>query len=209
MGVLIDILGAVIIGGLLLIMLITFNYQLANTAERNMYAAQMTEHMESACMRLNYIIGLAGAGVSPSTAVIDASEEKFVFKTYWDFETDKLEEEGYYMEPTQGDPIQVAIMFEESASPYGGAIQIVREGVTDPVEDLGYIFWVDAVEFRYYDINDNLMDESFPSYLKRIRAVEMFLTFERPGPLIGDRPLTNSLQLKCYMMNAYMQEGLL
>ncbi len=206
MSVLLDILGAVIIGGLVLIMLISFNAQLRQTAERNMYAAQVTENMESACMRLNYLIGLAGAGLHPEKAVVVADEQKFRFRTYWNFEKDKLEEEGYFL--NQVNPIEVTIQKAEEGAATGISILILREGVEQPVEDLGYIFWVDDLSFRYYDIDGKLVSNASAGFEKQIRSLDIFLTFRRPGPLMGDPPLINRLQLRCFMMNAYMQEGL-
>ena len=196
-----DILGAVIVGGLLLIMLITFQFQITETAERQMYAATMASHMERASTRLNYVIGLAGLGIEdPKQAVVRADEDVFVFRSYWDFQNDA-------MGPTSGDPNFISLSLRDSNGQLGKAIEI-RQGTDANIEDdavlenMGYIFWVDRLGFSYFDIDNNPSTET-----PAIRAAELRMTFRRPGPMMDSRPLTNRLQLKCFLMNTYLQEG--
>ncbi|HOY84288.1 MAG: hypothetical protein LHW45_02235 [Candidatus Cloacimonetes bacterium] len=201
MSVILDVLGAVILGGLVLIMLITFQYQITETAERNMYAASMADHMEQASTRLNHVIGLAGLGIEdPKLAVVRADSDAFVFRSYWDYNNNAIG-------PTSGEPNFVSISLRESNGALGKAIEI-RQGTDaniedDPVlENMGYIFWVDDLGFRYFNIDNNPSTET-----TAIRAAELRMTFRRPGPLMDSRPLTNRLQLKCFLMNTYLQEG--
>jgi hypothetical protein len=201
MGVILDVLGAVAVGGLVLIMLITFQYQLQETAERQMYAATMASHMEKASTRLNYVIGLAGLGIeNPKEAVVRADEDVFVFRSYWDFQ-------GDVMGPTSGDPNYLSISLHPSNGALGNAIEI-RQGDDeniddDPVlENMGYIFWVDELRFQYFDQDGNETAD-----MPVIRATNVMMTFRRPGPVAGSRDLTNRLQLKCFLTNTYLQEG--
>lgn len=201
MGVILDILGAVALGGLVLIMLITFQYQLKETADRQMYAATMASHMEQASTRLNNVISLAGLGIEdPKDAVVLANDSVFVFRSYWDFLSDT-------MGPTSGDPNILSISLHASNGELGKAIEI-RQGTDANINDdtvlqnMGYIFWVDDLRFEYFDIDGNLSTEA-----PAIRAANVMLSFRRPGPLSGSRDLTNRLQLKCFMTNTYLQEG--
>ncbi len=196
-----DILGAVIVGGLLLLMLITFQFQITETAERNMYAASMADHMEQASTRLNHIIGLAGLGIEdPKQAVVRADGDAFVFRSYWDYNSNAIG-------PTSGDPNYVSISLRESNGALGKAIEI-RQGTDANIEDdavlenMGYIFWVDDLSFVYYDLYDNQTQD--PTV---VRAADIRMSFQRPGPMMDSRPLTNRLQLKCFLMNTYLQEG--
>lgn len=201
MSVILDILGAIIIGGLVLIMLITFTTRIRETAERQMYSASMVSHMEKAASRLNHLIGLAGLGIEdPNEAVVRADASAFVFRSYWDFQSD-------VMGPTSGDPNVLSISLRESNGAQGKAIEI-RQGTDaniedDPVlENLGYIPWVDELNFVYFDINN-----AQTANVEAVRSAEIRLSFRREGPLAGSRILTNRLQLKCYLMNTYLQEG--
>jgi hypothetical protein len=201
MSVILDALGAIIIGGLVLIMLVTFTTQIRETAERQMYAVSMATHMERASTRINHLIGLAGLGIEdPKEAVVRADSDVFVFRSYWDFQND-------VMGPTSGPPNVLSISLHDSNGAQGKAIEI-RQGTDaniddDPVlENLGYIFWVDDLNFVYYDI-----DNAKTTDIATVRAADVRLTFRREGPLAGTRPLTNKLQMKCFLMNTYLQEG--
>lgn len=202
MSVLLDILGSVIIAGLLLIMLITFQYQLTETAERHMYAASMARHMEQASTRLNHLIGLAGLGIEdPRQAVVIASENRFIFRSYWDFQNDR-------MGATSGPPNVLSIVLVDDANGALGSAVLIRQGddayIEDDVvlENMGYIFWVEELKYRYYDLyghETNNTDE--------VRSVDVMLTFRREGPMMDSRGLENRLQLRCYLMNTWLQLG--
>lgn len=203
MGVLIDVLGAVIIGGLLLMMLITFQYQITETAERQMYAATMASHLEQASTRLNKLIGLAGLGIEdPKDAVVVADTNQVIFRTYWDCVND-------VMGATSGDPYFVRIKLEDDANGAMGKAVVLRQSDDlanidsgTVLENMGYIFWVDRLRFVYYDIDGNETTEAV-----QVRAAELMLTFRREAPRMGSRDLTNRLQLKCFLSNTYLQMG--
>jgi len=218
MPVLIDVLGAVAIGGLVLIMLITFNYQITETAERQMYERFMTEHIEEATKQLNYVMGMSGLGIdNPDNMCVVASDNLFMFKTLWDHVHYQIGQVGS-MFPQN---VSIALYDNESAqypkvveirsSPpaiinhstlyYNSAIDHVKV-----LEPFGFIFWVDDLEFRYYDIDDNLLTGTVDTQVDKtkVRAVELLLTFRRDPPRLGGTDLTNRVQLKCYLMNTFM-----
>ncbi|HNZ07388.1 MAG TPA: hypothetical protein PK802_03680 [Candidatus Cloacimonadota bacterium] len=202
MSVLLDIIGSVIIAGLLLIMLTTFQYQLTETAERHMYAASMASHMEQASTRLNHLIGLAGLGIEdPRQAVVIASENRFIFRSYWDFEKDT-------MGATSGPPNVLSIVLVEDANEAMGSAVLIRQGndayIEDDVvlENMGYIFWVKELKYKYYDLYGHETHNT-----DEVRSVDIMLTFRREGPMMDSRGLENRLQLRCYLMNTWLQLG--
>ncbi|MFO8145099.1 MAG: hypothetical protein R6T89_05170 [Candidatus Syntrophosphaera sp.] len=210
MPVLMDVLGAIVIGGIVLILLITFNFQITESAERQMYERFMTEHIEEATKQLNYVVGMAGIGIEdPTLAVHTADEDLFVFKSMWDHL-------HYQLGDVSTDPfpqyVSIKVYDSENAlSPvseqFGKVLEIRNDQfATDPasqslIEPLGFIFWVDDLRFRYYDIND--AQTSTPA---DVRAVELLLSFRRDPPRLGGRDLTNRVQMKCYLMNPYMND---
>lgn len=192
MSVLIDVLGAIIIGGLLLIMLITFNYQLTENAERQLYAMNMTEHMENACVQLNYVIGFAGLGIEDfKESIVSAQVDIFEFQTYWDVSIDRL----------GNVPRTISISLDNTVDQGTGKAIVIKQGSV-PLENFGYIFWVSNLEFDYFDIDGVVTNAT-----EKIRSVELRIEFSRPAPRLGSRDLTNRLQLKCFLMNLYLQEG--
>lgn len=213
MPVLIDVLGSIVIGGILLIMLITFNIRITETGERQMYERYMTEHIEEATKQLNYVVGMAGIGIEdPYEAVFVADEDLFMFRTLWDHEEYQLGEIGGLF------PQNVSIALYDSSSAISHTqlstdspkvIEIRTSGPleSDPanqslMEPYGFIFWVDDLRFRYYDISDNLLPD--PVNPQLVRSVELLLTFRRDPPRLDGRDLENRLQMKCYLMNPYM-----
>ncbi len=201
MSVIIDILGAIIIAGLLLLMLMGFQFHVTETAQRHIFASSMVHHMENAGSTLNHVIGMAGLGVGkPEEAVASAGTSSFVFRSYWDFHNNSIGN-------IAGQPNYISISLRNSPEGTGKAIEL-RQGNSTNIathtilEDMGYIFWVDDLKFVYFDIHGSSTKD-----IKKIRSVDVRMTFRRGGPFIDTRDLTNKLQVKCYLMNTYLQEG--
>lgn len=188
MSIILDIIGSVIIGSMLLLMLITFQYKLTDSADRYMYMKELISHSDMAAVKLNQVIALAGVGYTPTTTVIYATTDSLVFRTYWNFDTNAI----------QLSPLTISIKISDLPTPIGRALVIRQNGV--PLEDLGYIFYASDLDFRYYDRNDALTTTA-----ANVRAAEMWITFTRTAPTTGSTNLQNKIQLKCFFMNAYMR----
>jgi hypothetical protein len=188
MNFILDIIGSVIIGSMLLLMMMSFQFQMQEAADRALYMRNMIEHMDVAATKLNSVIALAGVGFTPTAAVTHATPDSLVFQTYWNYQTDQL---GLT-------PITLSIKLSEMPSPYGRALTIRQDGI--PLNDLGYIFWVDGLTFKYYDRTDVLTTNR-----ERVRSAEMWLSFFRNPPIMGTQVLRTRLQVKCFFMNAYMR----
>jgi hypothetical protein len=190
MNILIDLIGAAIIGSVLILMMITFQFQLYETSDRLLYTMNMTDHMEMTATRLNNIIALAGAGIDPGDTVVHADEDSLVFMTYWDFLTETKDES----------PNKLSIKLAAAPNPFGTQVLIAQND--EVLQDLGNIFWVNELKFRYYDIDDNLTTEE-----DDVMAAELRVSFFRDAPRGGSRDIQTKLQFKCFFMNAYMQVG--
>lgn len=188
MSFIIDLIGASLIGSLLLMMMITFQLQMQEASDRAMYTVNMIDHMDQAATRINNVVALAGVGMSPSTAIKHATADSLVFYTFWDFQNDQI----------TGSAKTLSIKLSSVPSPYGTAVVIRQNGV--PLTDLGYLFWVNELKFRYYTKADVLTTTA-----SLVRSTEVRMSFFRNAPRVGGRPITTKLQFKCYFMNAYMQ----
>lgn len=188
MSFILDIIGSVIIGGMLILMMITFQYQMQEAADRAMFMKDMIDHMDVAATKLNSVIALAGVGFAPNVAVVHATADSLVFQTYWDYQNDQL---GLT-------PCTLSLKLANVPSPYGKALTIRQNGI--PLNDLGYIFWVDGLKFKYYTKTDALTTDK-----TLVRSAEMWLSFFRNPPIMGSEVLRTRLQVKCFFMNAYMR----
>jgi hypothetical protein len=188
MGVILDVIGAMVIGGMLLLMMITFQYQMQEASDRALYIRDMIDNMDTAATKLNKVIALAGIGFAPDATVLHATQDSLVFLTYWNYQTDQL---GFT-------PYTLSIKLNNVPSPYGKALVIRQDGV--PLNDLGYIFWVDGLKFYYYD-----KDNAATTLAGKVRSTEVWLTFFRNPPRRDGSVLRNRLQVKCFFMNAYMR----
>lgn len=188
MSVILDIIGSVVIGSMVLLMLITFQLRTNESAERFIYTKEMIAHIDQAATKLNHVIALAGVGFTPNTTVIHATTDSLVFNTYWNFETNALELT----------PLTISIKISQFPSPIGRALVILQNGI--PVDALGYIFYTEDLEFRYFDKNGTQTTNKV-----NVRSTDMWLTFSRNPPVSGTLALQNRIQLKCYFMNAYMR----
>jgi hypothetical protein len=190
MGALLDVLGALLIGTMLMMMMVSFQYQLQDTAQTATYAANMLDHMDTAAKSINGVIALAGIGMEPATIVINSNTDAFKFRSYWNYITNELTS------------TMVTINIELEAATAGeGKVLVIRQNdiILDP---LGYILWVDELNFKYYDINDQITTTA-----ANVRAAEAWLTFKRDAIRPGAEPLRTKLQVKCFLMNAYMRGG--
>ncbi len=188
MSLIIDLIGAAVICGTLIIMLISFQFQMQEAVDRALYTISMIDVMDQTATKLNSVIALAGVGLSPTTAVKYATQDSLVFYTFWDFQNDTI----------TGSSKTLSIKLSSVPSPYGTAVVIRQDGV--PLNDLGYLFWINELQFRYYTKNDALT-----TTVSAVRSAEVRISFFRNPPRTGGKPIITKLQFKCYFMNAYMQ----
>ena len=188
MNVILDLIGSAMIASLLILMMITFQYQIRDQAQRTLYTATMVEHMDNAATKINAVISLAGIGVPADSACVTATSSRLVFRSYWDWNANALSAVRHSLE----------IKIVDLGSPYGKALTLVQDGTV--LNDLGYIFYIDAISFTYYNKLDQVTTTA-----STVRSAEIFLTFRRDPPATGGVPLQTKIQLKCYMMNTYMR----
>lgn len=187
MNILIDLLGSAMVGALLIMMMITFQLQLRENAERTLYASAMVEHMDEACRKLNSVVALAGIGMPADSAVTLAATNRMVFRTYWDYAQDVL----------TAAPHSVEIKLVDSGTEYGQVLTIVQDGNILPAP---YIFYIENVSFKYYTKQDQITTTA-----RFVRSAEMLLTFRKDTPAPSNRPLRSMVQIKCFLMNSYMR----
>lgn len=190
MSAILDVLGALVIGSMLMLMMITFQYQLRDTADTVIFMSGMIDHMETASARLNDIIALAGIGFSPATTVARADTNRLEFNTMWNFQAKAID----------STPHVIKISLATAQTPLGRALTVYQDDVI--IEGLGAIFWVDALRFVYFDKQDNLTTTAALA-----RSAELWLTFRHNAPKADLEPLHTKLQMRCYFMNAYLAGG--
>jgi hypothetical protein len=196
MGTLIDLLGALMVASLLMLMMISFQFQLQDTANRTLFAAQMLTHVQLACADLNRLLAFAGTNMNPDSTMVQAETGKLTFRTYWDFKNNVL--------TTSPRSIQLSLM---PAPAVGKQLKIVQSGA--PVYDMGNILWLDDLAFAYYR-NDGTQVTTLPASTtdkKQIRSVDVKMTFRRDPPKINTTPLITKMQLKVYFMNAFLRQS--
>ena len=195
MNILIDLLGAVIVATVLLLMMITFQYQLLDIANRTIFTSQMIAHEEKACVDFNRVIAMAGVGVDPDSVVVQADANAVSLRTRWNYTTNTL------MVSPQN--LELSLL---AATTFGKQIRLAEGGTV--IKDLGYILWLEDLTFAYYDGSDAVV--SIPTTATSratIRSMDIDMTFRRDPPRINATPLRTKVQLKVYFMNCYLQGG--
>ncbi|MCK9558070.1 MAG: hypothetical protein PHO85_03250 [Candidatus Cloacimonetes bacterium] len=190
MGVLLDVLGSVIIGATLLLMIMTFQLQLQETAGRIYYTSSMIDHMDAAARNVNHIFAMAGVGIPADSICVSANSSSIKFRTYWDCDGDSLSDDRHLIE------MKVVDYGYES----GKVLEIRQDGSV--IMPLGHILFIENMTLNYYNINGVAT-----TTLRDIMSAEILLTFRRDSPWRPAQPLRSNLQLKCFFMNAYLQEG--
>lgn len=196
MGVMLDVIGGIIIGGTLLLMIMTFQLQLQENAMRLYYTSSMIEHMDDVAETINHVFSMVGIGyglaqtTQEETVCIVANENTVKFRTFWDYENDELSQTAHTVE----------IVLNEDDGEWGRVLNVVQDG--EIIFPMGHILFIEDMKLKYYNINDVVTTE-----LKDIMSAEVLLTFRRDSPWRQDQPLRSNLQLKCYFMNRYLQHG--
>ncbi|MCB5269687.1 MAG: hypothetical protein LHW43_06260 [Candidatus Cloacimonetes bacterium] len=185
-----DVIGSVIIGATLLLMIMTFQLQLQETAGRIYYTSSMIDHMDAAASNINHIFAMAGVGVPADSICVAADSTSITFRTYWDCAGDSLSTTKHLIE------LELKNYGYES----GRVLEISQDG--NVIMPLGHILYIENMHLTYYDKDGVETDE-----LKAIMSAEILLTFRRDSPWRPAQPLRSNIQLKCYFMNAYLQEG--
>lgn len=187
MSLILDLLGSAVVASLLILMMMTFQLQLRDTAQRTLYAASMVEHMDEACRKLNSVVALAGIGMPPDSVVTIASADSMVFRTYWDYQNDVLTATRH----------TVSIKLVDTDTDYGEILSIVQDGEVLPEP---YIFYIEDIQMVYYTKLDQVTTTA-----RDARAVQMLLTFRRDTPAPNVQQLRSRIQIKCFLMNSYMR----
>jgi hypothetical protein len=195
MAVLIDLLGALMIATLLLLMMISFQFQFQNTADRTIFAAQMMTHEQRACRELNNLIALAGVNLpTDSVAVTVADSTRMAFRTYWDYMNNAM--------TTTANTLSLTL--SPSTTDVGKELAILQSA--SPVYNLGSILWLEHLSFRYYDLAGNSLGQVVTGAARRnIYSIDVNMTFKRDPPVIQTTPLRVKIQLRCYLMNRYLR----
>ncbi|MCB5252193.1 MAG: hypothetical protein RBR69_01240 [Candidatus Cloacimonadaceae bacterium] len=208
MSVLLDVIGSVLIGGMLLVMIFTFTTQLSETTQRAIYTSTMIDYMDQAGTKINALVALAGIGIDEDEVVVTADSTRLVFKTMWSYDNDVLTNAEHTID----------LSVETGMSDLGNVITIKQDGalLSNPayvsyidtyidslkVKYYGYILYVESMKFEYFDEDDNLTDEE-----EDIRSAGIELTFKRDAVGLVSRPLRTSLYIRCFFMNSYMRMG--
>lgn len=192
-----DVLGAVIIGGTLIVMIMTFQLQLQENAMRLYFTGSMISHMDEVAEYINHIFSMLGIGFKDNEdVVVEATNKSIKFRTYWDFEADMISEEKQTIEIRLNDATE---------SEFGRVLSIYQQrGETSKQFPLEHILFIEDIGFNYYNRAGNNINSSTD---KEIMSAEVLLTFARASPWKPDYPLRSNLQLKCYFMNMYLQKG--
>jgi hypothetical protein len=198
MNVILDLIGAGMVALLLLLMMLSFQFQLTDTAQRAIYTSQMLTHQQMACNDLNRIIALAGIGMpEDSVVVFQALEGKLSFRTCWDFKNDSL----------TVTPKTIQLSLNPTATGVGKQLHIVQSGT--PVFDMGYIFWLEDLKFNYYRSSNVAVAYTNTVATDIIRYVDVLMVFRRAPYTVNPVDLRTKVVLRCYLMNCYLRDGVM
>jgi len=194
MNILLDLLGALVVASLLLLMIISFQFQLTDIANRTIFTAMMISEEVDACRQMNKVLALAGINMPPDSTFVTATATRIVYRTYWDYINNSI----------SGSKHSVELKLSTANTSVGYAYIIKQDGVT--VRDLGYILWLQDLQFGFYNKTDQAI--ALPvttTTIKSIRSVDVKMTFEHESPTVGAIPLRLKMQIKCYLMNCYLK----
>lgn len=190
MSVLLDVLGSVIIAATLILMVMTFQLQMRENVSRIYYAGSMIEHMDEVTTTLNNTFAMAGIGIPVDQVCTVADSNVVELKTLWDVAGDSLSSSVHI----------IRIALDDSISAQGKVLTITQDGTV--IRPLGYIMYIEGIKLNYYDIDDHVTYDA-----SEIRSAEILLTFRRDSPWRPDQPLRSNIQMKCFLMNTYLQGG--
>lgn len=188
MNVLLDLLGALIVGTTLLLMMMTFQFQLSDTANRAIFASQMIDHEMEVCSKINSVFAMAGVGMKPDSTVVANDLNRITFRTYWNYNSNSI----------AATPSSFEMKLATTATGVGKTLIMKQNGET--ITDAANIFYLEDLAFVYYDKYDVVTADK-----KLVRSVDVKITLRRDPPRMGGIILRTRVQLRCYFMNCYMR----
>jgi len=164
--------------------------QMQETVDRVYHTSSMIDHMDTSANKLNHIFSMAGVGIPVDSVVVVADSSRFVFRTFWNCETDTLSDSRHLVE----------IKLNDDSTDFGRVLEISQDGSL--IEPLGYIMYIEDIKLKYYNKHDVQTTNT-----GAMRYAEVLLTFRRDSSWRPDQPLRSNLQLKLFLMNSYLQGG--
>lgn len=194
MNVLLDLLGALMIATLLLLMMITFQLQLRETADRTIFAALMMDHVQASCRELNNILALAGVGYRKEDVVITTAQPtQLIYNTYWDYQGN--------VKTSVSNTIDLSLDSLETAV----GKRLLIEQSSNPVYSLDAIFYLEDLRFVYYNTAGASLGASVTGDTRKdIYSVDVNMTFKRKAPVVNTTDIRTRIQLRCHLMNRYL-----
>ena len=198
MASLLDVIGAAIVGSLVLLMMFTslFNMQVINyNTQIQTNLSQMSEDLitgrtvgSSNYLGLETYLSKVGAGVPEATdPIIEATSNSFKF----------LGKEN------SSSSISTFHFVQEDSTSSGYPLYVYQDDMSNSI--LGPFWLADSLEISYYDISNNLISSPDSNH-DLIRSVEISFSFfyDTHQPDIDKRSLRHNIVLWKYFKNLYL-----
>ncbi|MEA2095922.1 MAG: hypothetical protein U9P73_04415 [Candidatus Cloacimonadota bacterium] len=198
MSSLLDVLGATVVGSMVLLMIFTslFNMQVINyNTQLQIGLTKMSEDLITGRKTGNIdqpgiesILSKVGAGVSTSTdPIIEATSISFKFLGQ--------------INPTSS--VSTFYFVQESGTSEGFPLYVYQNDMSNPI--IGPFWMADTLDITYIDMNDNVVNTPDSNH-DLIRAIEVNLTFfyDTYQPDIDKRLVRHNIVFWKYFKNLYL-----
>ncbi|MCD4817982.1 MAG: hypothetical protein K8S23_04780 [Candidatus Cloacimonetes bacterium] len=184
MSIIFDIIGALAIGGLILITMLTTLFNIHFSTQDIAMSVVLYENVQQSCEVVHSILSTVALKMPIDSVFVLTEENKFSFYSRWNILNENLDT----------NPHIYTIYLDQVITDIGKDLVIEQDGTQLIV--FHPVFWLDNIEFHYLDIDDN--ETSSPQL---IRSIQANLKFSRTSSNLDNPALFTEVTIWNYLKN--------
>jgi hypothetical protein len=184
MQAIIDVIGALAIGGLILITMLTTLFNVQFTSHDIARSVLLYDNVQKSCELFHSVLATVALNMPVDSVFIRTEATRFTFYSKWNILHDRLDTF----------PHQYDIFLEHRDSESGSLLRCRQNG--NETNFLDMIMWLDELHFTYLDGSDNVTNSPF-----LIKNIQVDLSFRRTASAMDRNDLNTNITLWSYLKN--------
>ena len=178
MQAIIDVIGALAIGGLVLITMLTTLFNVQFTSHDIARSVLLYDNVQKACEMLHSTLATVAIDMPLDSIFVTTTANRFSFYSKWNINNDQLDT-GIH---------QYTVYLDDTSTDLGSELILTQDGT--PTQNLSSILWLSSLQFAYLDAADNpTANQSL------IRTIRVDMQFSRTASNMDRNDLNTNISL--------------
>jgi hypothetical protein len=162
MQALIDVIGALAIGGLILITMLTTLFNVQFSSHDIARSVLLYDNVQKSCELFHSVLSTVALDMPIDSVFVRKETHRLTFFSKWNILQERLDTAAH----------QYDIFLEPQDSEFGSLLRLEQNGAE--TNFLNMIMWLDELNFTYLDLSDNVTNDPL-----LIRSIQVDLIFRR------------------------------